>query len=145
MPKLTTDVCIKAQCITTCLCHFCLWIIDLSDDSAQSQVGVRDSTLWRADLVLQGGGGGGGGEGVAPLTAAMLGTHVMQGRDLTWRGQRPARTRKRLDLPLPLGPMIMMEVPGGTSKVRSRTRGVPSGLFSATLQGQTILCPASPE
>ena len=27
----------------------------------------------------------------------------------------------------------MMDVPGGTSNVRSRTRGVPSGLFSATL------------
>lgn len=56
-----------------------------------------------------------------------------KGEGLTCKGQRPARTRKRLDLPLPLGPMIMMDVPGGTSKVRSRTSGVPSGLFKATL------------
>lgn len=29
----------------------------------------------------------------------------------TCRGQRPARTRKREDLPLPLGPMIMTDCP----------------------------------
>ena len=51
----------------------------------------------------------------------------------TWRGHRPASTLNRLDLPLPLGPMIMTLRPGGTSKVSSRTSLVPSGEFSATL------------
>ena len=82
----------------------------------------------------------------------------MHGLRPTCRGQSPERTRKRLDLPEPLGPMTRTLRPGGTSKLSSRTSGVPSGAFSATLrvrmhmwtdiegfQGQgvfDILCPA---
>ena len=59
------------------------------------------------------------------------------------RGQRPASTRKREDLPQPLGPMIMTHRPGGTSKLSSRTKGVPSGELSATLHSTArlwVLC-----
>ena len=52
---------------------------------------------------------------------------------LTSSGHSPASTRKRELLPLPLGPMIITDSPRLTWKVRSRTRGVPSGAFSATL------------
>ena len=57
--------------------------------------------------------------------------------ELTSSGHSPASTRKRELLPLPLGPMIITDCPRLTWKVRSRTRGVPSGAFSATLHQLT--------
>ena len=54
---------------------------------------------------------------------------------LACRGHRPESTRNRLDLPDPLGPITRTDLPGGTEKVSSRTRGVPSGALSATLGG----------
>ena len=56
----------------------------------------------------------------------------------TCKGQSPARTLNRLDFPEPLGPMTMMLLPGGTSKVSSLTSFVPSGEFSATLRSKDI-------
>jgi hypothetical protein len=43
-------------------------------------------------------------------------------------GQSPPRTRNRLLLPLPLGPVISKLDPGSTSRVRSSTRVVPAGV-----------------
>lgn len=54
---------------------------------------------------------------------------------LTCRGHRPAATLSRLDLPLPLGPMIKHERPGCTSKLISFTSITPSGELRYTLRG----------
>ena len=54
----------------------------------------------------------------------------------TCRGHSPESTLKSEDLPQPLGPITSTERPTGTSKVSSRTSGVPSGALRATLQAQ---------
>jgi hypothetical protein len=51
-------------------------------------------------------------------------------------GHSPASTRNSDDLPQPLGPISSTLVPGATSKVRSRTRGWPSGALRDTLEGR---------
>ena len=61
----------------------------------------------------------------------------------TCRGQSPAKTRKRLDFPEPFGPITIMLLPGGTSKVSSLTSFVPSGELRATLHDKRIHSPFS--
>lgn len=59
----------------------------------------------------------------------------------TCRGQSPDSTLNREDFPQPFGPMTNTERPTGTSKVSSRTKGVPSGALSATLQPYIAVTP----
>lgn len=46
-------------------------------------------------------------------------------------GHSPASTRSNDDLPLPLGPMMMIPRPGFTSKLRLLNSSLPSGVWHA--------------